>query len=212
MTAILVLLLLLAVSTSSFNLNPRRSFISSTNLAGKKSKKTKQPTDPNPETKTKPPSPTTPIKKPSSILDTPAFLQKKLAVLETDFQSLTAEQIPAAKASAEEATAEWGENIAKMEKETAFVRDRMYNETMASEVNSKIEVTRSILPVIDNFQRAFQNIKVDEGTRGKEMEDEYLGLYEEFLQLLEKMGVTEVVCLGKEFDFNSMEVISQVSE
>jgi len=99
-----------------------------------------------------------------------------------------------------------------MEKETAFVRDRMYNETMASEVNSKIEVTRSILPVIDNFQRAFQNIKVDEGTRGKEMEDEYLGLYEEFLQLLEKMGVTEVVCLGKEFDFNSMEVISQVSE
>jgi len=85
----------------------------------------------------------------------------------------------------------------------------MFNETKQMKETTTVEVAAKLLPVLDNFERAFQAVTA-ENEKGEEVVSEYRGIYDSFLTVLDGLNVKEIACLGKEFDYNSMEVITQM--
>ena len=58
-------------------------------------------------------------------------------------------------------------------------------------------IVKELLDVVDNFERAFMTETVDEGFKqGMEM------IFKQLMAVLERAGVVEIDCLGKEFDPN----------
>ena len=73
-----------------------------------------------------------------------------------------------------------------------------------------IDTIDKILPVLDNFERAFalveEDDKADPFTEGIEK------IYKQFLQVLTDMGVTPIEALGKEFDPNLHNAVMHVED
>lgn len=66
-----------------------------------------------------------------------------------------------------------------------------------------IELIKSILPIVDNFERA---IEMDKSVNEKYLEG-YKMIYSNLLEILKNYGVKEIECQDKEFDPNTMEAI-----
>ena len=71
-----------------------------------------------------------------------------------------------------------------------------------------VQVTREVLKVLDNFDRAFGAIKAETDSQ-KAIEDEYRNTYNEILTILTDLGVEEVKTLGTEFDYEVHQAIMQ---
>ncbi|GFY98079.1 co-chaperone GrpE family protein [Actinidia rufa] len=78
-------------------------------------------------------------------------------------------------------------------------RKRTQRERLSLVTNAQGEVVESLLPVLDNFERAKAQIKVE--TEGEEkINKSYQSIYKQFVEILESLGVVPVETIGKPFD------------
>ncbi|XP_074571341.1 uncharacterized protein LOC141827899 [Curcuma longa] len=87
-------------------------------------------------------------------------------------------------------------------------RKRAERERLSLMTNVQGEVIESLLPVLDNFERAKSQIKVD--TEGEEkINNSYQSIYKQFLEALTSIGVEAVESVGSPFDPLLHEAIMQ---
>ncbi|MED6108385.1 hypothetical protein PIB30_023301 [Stylosanthes scabra] len=78
-------------------------------------------------------------------------------------------------------------------------RKRTDRDRLSLVTNAQGEVVESLLGVLDNFERAKTQIKVE--TEGEEkINNSYQSIYKQFLEILTSLGVEPVETVGKPFD------------
>eukprot|EP01018_Ginkgo_biloba_P013446 Gb_09417 [translate_table: standard] len=78
-------------------------------------------------------------------------------------------------------------------------RKRSEKERLALASNIQGEVIESLLPMVDNFERAKVQIKTQ--TEGEEkIDSSYQGIYKQFVEIMKGLRVTVVETVGKPFD------------
>ena len=78
-------------------------------------------------------------------------------------------------------------------------RKRTERERLSLMTNVQGEVVESLLPVIDNFERARTQIKV-ETEREAKINESYQSIYKQLVEILNSLGVEDVATVGKPFD------------
>ncbi|KAL8150810.1 hypothetical protein V2J09_020618 [Rumex salicifolius] len=87
-------------------------------------------------------------------------------------------------------------------------RKRTEKERLSLVSNARGEVLESLLPVLDNFERAKAQIKVE--TEGEEkVNNSYQSIYKQFVEILNSLGVVTVESVGNSFDPLLHEAIMQ---
>lgn len=80
-------------------------------------------------------------------------------------------------------------------------RKRAERDRLATAGNVRGEVIESLLPMVDNFERAKTSIKIE--TEGEQkIDNSYQGIYKQFVEIMKSLGVIAVDTVGKEFDPN----------
>ncbi|XP_062166014.1 uncharacterized protein LOC133872510 isoform X2 [Alnus glutinosa] len=78
-------------------------------------------------------------------------------------------------------------------------RKRTERERVSLLTNAQGEVVESLLPVLDNFERAKAQIKIE--TDGEEkVNNSYQSIYKQFMEILSSLGVVPVETIGNPFD------------
>ncbi|XP_062219615.1 uncharacterized protein LOC133919277 [Phragmites australis] len=91
------------------------------------------------------------------------------------------------------------ERILRISADFDNFRKRTESEKLNMMTNVQGEVIESLLPVIDNFERAKTQIKVE--TEGEEkINNSYQSIYKQFVEILNSLGVEYVETVGKPFD------------
>lgn len=86
-------------------------------------------------------------------------------------------------------------------------RKRSIKERLDASADATAKAALEIISVIDNFERAMAADCSDEGyKKGVEM------IYGQFTEVIKKLGVEEIEALGKEFDPNLHNAVSQVED
>ena len=106
-----------------------------------------------------------------------------------------------------ELDAEFGDEISRVKKEYARMKERSYEESKAETLEAKSKALSDVLPITDNFFRAKPLFEPQETDNEKAIMAAYEGVFEEFQKVLEDFGVSKVESLGQPFDFNTMEAI-----
>ena len=115
--------------------------------------------------------------------------------------------------SLEDEKAELEEKVVSLSEELLVERDRVLRisadfenfrkrtdrERSSLVTNAQGEVVESLLSVLDNFERAKAQIKVE--TEGEEkINNSYQSIYKQFMEILTSLGVVPVETVGKPFD------------
>lgn len=87
-------------------------------------------------------------------------------------------------------------------------RKRTENEKLTIRSNAQGEVIESLLPMVDNFERAKQHIKL-ETEQEKKIDASYQGIYKQFVEIMKNLGVSVVPTVGTLFDPMLHEAIAQ---
>lgn len=87
-------------------------------------------------------------------------------------------------------------------------RKRTERERLSLVTNAQGEVIENLLPVLDNFERAKTQIKV-ESEEGEKISSSYQSIYKQFAEILGSMGVVPVDTVGNPFDPLLHEAIMQ---
>ncbi|XP_066327914.1 uncharacterized protein [Miscanthus floridulus] len=91
------------------------------------------------------------------------------------------------------------ERILRISADFDNFRKRTENEKLNMMENVQGELIESFLPVLDNFERAKMQIKVE--TEGEEkINNSYQSIYKQFIEILNSLGVEDVETVGKPFD------------
>mmetsp|Transcript_8395 Transcript_8395/g.12180 ORF Transcript_8395/g.12180 Transcript_8395/m.12180 type:complete len:243 (-) Transcript_8395:127-855(-) len=144
---------------------------------------------------------------PDDILNSPAFLQRKLDVLKSDIAKVE-EDIEKAKAQVEEGKAEWGQQLDDLEGEFESIQDRFSRQGKQGDEVATIDVARKMLEVLDNYDRAFAAINA-ETDEEKAIEAQYQAVYDRILTIFTDLGITEVETVGIEFDYEYHQAVMQ---
>lgn len=144
----------------------------------------------------------------NDILSSPAFLKRKLEVLENDIAS-TEEELAAATERKEIAKEEWGPQLEALQREYTNIQQRMTEQNQEGDSDAKVRVVKGILDLLDNFDRA-SGVIVPETEAEQAIESAYKEAYQEILNQFEKMGVVEVETLGTEFDYELHQAVMQM--
>lgn len=84
-------------------------------------------------------------------------------------------------------------------------RKRVEKEKGRIKLQTTVDIINDILPVLDNFERALEQIdKEDDFNKGVKM------IYKQLITFLDKQGVKEIEALGDEFDHNFHQAVMQV--
>ncbi|KAI5078453.1 hypothetical protein GOP47_0006124 [Adiantum capillus-veneris] len=85
-------------------------------------------------------------------------------------------------------------------------RKRSERDRIAVGTNVKGDVVNSLLPMVDNFERAKNQLKIE--TEGEQrIDSSYQGIYKQFVEIMKGLGVSVIETVGKEFDPNVHEAI-----
>lgn len=85
-------------------------------------------------------------------------------------------------------------------------RKRSERDRQSTAGNVRGDVIKSLLPMVDNFERAKTSIKTE--TEGEQkIDNSYQGIYKQFVEIMKSLGVVAVDTVGKEFDPNLHEAI-----
>lgn len=87
-------------------------------------------------------------------------------------------------------------------------RKRAENERLTVRSNAQGEVIESLLPMVDSFERAKQQIKL-ETEKEKKIDTSYQGIYKQFVEIMRSLRVTAVPTVGKPFDPSMHEAIAR---
>jgi molecular chaperone GrpE len=133
------------------------------------------------------------------ILNSPAFLKRKLEVLKSDVESLD-ERMSSANEVYLANKAEWGPQLDDLRKEYTNIQDRMKQKMKDGAGAANIQIARGILNVLDNYDRAFASVNAETDEQ-KAVEATYKETYDMILAKFEELGVHAVDTVGKEFDY-----------
>lgn len=78
-------------------------------------------------------------------------------------------------------------------------RKRSEKERLTTRTNAQGEVIESLLPMVDNFERAKQQLK-PETEKEKKIDGSYQGIYKQFVEIMKSFHVAVVATVGKPFD------------
>ncbi|XP_071693215.1 uncharacterized protein [Rutidosis leptorrhynchoides] len=78
-------------------------------------------------------------------------------------------------------------------------RKRSEKERLNVRSNAQGEVVESLLPMVDNFERAKQQLKI-ETEQEKKIDASYQGIYKQFVEIMRNLRVAAVPTVGKPFD------------
>lgn len=78
-------------------------------------------------------------------------------------------------------------------------RKRTERDRLSLVTNAQGEVVESLLPVLDNFERAKTQIKVETEAEEK-INNSYQSIYKQFIEILTSLGVEPVETVGTPFD------------
>mmetsp|Transcript_19386 Transcript_19386/g.35222 ORF Transcript_19386/g.35222 Transcript_19386/m.35222 type:complete len:241 (-) Transcript_19386:305-1027(-) len=143
----------------------------------------------------------------SDILNSPAFLKRKLEVLNSDLAALEGE-MGATSTILQENKAEWGPQLDALQNEYVNIQSRMTRQSEEGKDVATLEVSRKMLEVMDNYDRAFGAVR-PETDEEKEIEASYKKTYDMILETFKDLGITEVETLGKEFDYEVHQAVMQ---
>lgn len=87
-------------------------------------------------------------------------------------------------------------------------RKRSENEKLTVRSNAQGEVIESLLPMVDSFERAKQQIKI-ETEMEKKIDTSYQGIYKQFVEIMRSLRVAAVPTVGKPFDPSMHEAIAR---
>jgi len=144
----------------------------------------------------------------NDILNSPAFMKRKLEVLESDIAKAE-EDVAAATERKEIAKEEWGPQLEALDREYANIQQRMMEQNQDGDSDAKVRVVKGILDLLDNFDRA-SGVIVAETEAEKAIEVEYKAAYQDILDTFKSLGVTEVETLGIEFDYELHQAVMQM--
>lgn len=144
----------------------------------------------------------------TDILNSPAFLKRKVEVLQSDVAALEKE-IEEANALAASGKAEWGAKFDMLNKEAKGIQDRLAKQGAAGIETATVDVTTRILNVLDNYDRAFQSV---EAATNEEVEivDAYKRSYDMILDAFAELNVTKVETVGYEFNYEMHQAMMQM--
>ena len=119
-----------------------------------------------------------------------------------------AEETPEEKIKAlEEAAAADKDKYLRLLAEYDNFRKRSVKEKLDASENATAKAALEVISVIDNFERAVAAECSDENyKKGVEM------IYNQFIQVISKLGVEEIDALGKEFDPNLHNAVTQIED
>ncbi|CAI9114647.1 OLC1v1015417C4 [Oldenlandia corymbosa var. corymbosa] len=78
-------------------------------------------------------------------------------------------------------------------------RKRSENEKLNIRSDAQGEVIESLLPMVDNFERAKQHLKL-ETEQEKNIDASYQGIYKQFVEIMKSLKVSAVPTVGSQFD------------
>ena len=90
-----------------------------------------------------------------------------------------------------ELDSEFGEEIARVKKEFARMKERSYEEAQAETMEAKAKALVDVLPITDNFFRAKPLFEPQETAQEKAIMDAYDEVFEMFQKVIEDFGVTK---------------------
>lgn len=135
----------------------------------------------------------------NDILNSPAFLKRKLEVLQSDIESVD-EKLSEANKIYEANKAEWGPQLDDLRKEYANIQERMKQKMKEGAGVANIEIARKILSVVDNYDRAFAVVSPETDAE-KEVEASYKETYDMIMNQFDAIGVKQVNTVGTEFNY-----------
>jgi molecular chaperone GrpE len=141
------------------------------------------------------------------ILNSPQFLNRKRDVLLNDLQTIQ-NDIMLAKERLQQNQNEWGSQLADLSKEYEMIQQRMNVQSNANNDVATSQVVRSMLAVLDNFDRAFGQVTAETEAEVA-IENEYKQVYGEILEIFKKLGVEEVPTVGTEFNYEIHQAVLQ---
>jgi molecular chaperone GrpE len=141
------------------------------------------------------------------ILNSPAFLKRKLDVLKSDIDK-TEQDIADAKQRYDEGKAEWGDQFDELAREYQQIQDRMNSQSKNGDGMATVQVARHMLDALDNFDRAFGSVEAESDFE-KEVEAKYKAAYDLILETFKKLGVEQVETVGVEFDYEFHQAVMQ---
>ncbi|XP_041013495.1 protein GrpE [Juglans microcarpa x Juglans regia] len=87
-------------------------------------------------------------------------------------------------------------------------RKRSEKERLTIRSDAQGEVIESLLPMVDNFERAKQQLKL-ETEKEKKIDASYQGIYKQFVEIMRSLHVAAVATVGKPFDPSLHEAIAR---
>lgn len=141
----------------------------------------------------------------SDILNSPAFLKRKIDVLMSDIAAVD-EKLSEANARYEANKAEWGPQLESLRKEYATMQERLNKDASSGKEEAIIQVVKKLLGVLDNYDRAFGVIEAETDAE-KEIEAAYKRTYGMIMDAFGNLGVKKIETVGKEFDYNLHQAI-----
>lgn len=87
-------------------------------------------------------------------------------------------------------------------------RKRSEKERLSIRSDAQGEVIESLLSMVDNFERAKQQLK-PETDREKQIDTSYQGIYKQFVEIMRSLRVAAIATVGKPFDPSLHEAIAR---
>ncbi|KAK8552244.1 hypothetical protein V6N13_120655 [Hibiscus sabdariffa] len=87
-------------------------------------------------------------------------------------------------------------------------RKRSEKERLTTRSDAQGEVIESLLPMVDSFERAKQQVK-PETEKEKKIDTSYQGIYKQFVEIMRSLQVAVVPTVGKPFDPSLHEAIAR---
>jgi len=144
----------------------------------------------------------------TDILNSPAFLKRKVEVLQSDIAAIEKE-IDEANTVYLAGKEEWGSKFDMINRESQAMQERLAKQGSQGKETATMEVATSILNVLDNYDRAFQAV---EPATNEEVEivDAYKHTYDLIIDALTELNVTKVETVGVEFNYELHQAMLQM--
>ncbi|CAN6542646.1 unnamed protein product [Malus baccata var. baccata] len=100
------------------------------------------------------------------------------------------------------------EKLIRLQADFDNCRKRFEKERLTVRTNAQGEVIESLLPMVDNFERAKQYLK-PETEKEEKIDASYQGIYKQFVEIMRSLRVAVVPTVGKPFDPSLHEAIAR---
>ncbi|GLJ49922.1 hypothetical protein SUGI_1061340 [Cryptomeria japonica] len=127
--------------------------------------------------------------------------ENRIADIENQLHSIENERDALLKqvASSSEELLAYKDRFLRLNADFANFRKRSERERLSFASEIKGEVIESLLPMVDSFERAKMQIKIE--TEGEEkIDNSYQSIYKQFVQIMRALGVSIVETVGHRFD------------